>query len=295
MADHQFGATSVWVRDEGPNWDPTRIVGGGAVGGYVPLVTTHLNKILATAAGSKFFPAITSLGKKQVIYYNGEDVLNENAAFGPQASANKAMRKFFGEGDYVGVRDQLLLGLNDALGKGVAPNADQTKQWFCRQLLTTQLHRWNPATTAPNSPLNPMGHMPGTPQFTGLENQTLALLNQWLKGSLQLRDEETFDLAILILQDYLPSGNGGSTLIAYNPLKLGAGVTARPPECALFHELVHAYYNAEGSQLSQEDSTTEHVGRYYELMSVGLPPFDTRPYSENIMRAHFACPLRAQY
>jgi hypothetical protein len=58
---------------------------------------------------------------------------------------------------------------------------------------------------------------------------------------------------------------------------------------------VHAYYNAAGSQLSQEDSTTEDVGRYFELMAVGLPPFAGRPYHENAMRNWFANLPRTQY
>jgi hypothetical protein len=51
-----------------------------------------------------------------------------------------------------------------------------------------------------------------------------------------------------------------------------------------------------GRQLGTEDSSSEYAqGRHFELMSVGLPPFDNRPFSENKYRTAVACPTRASY
>jgi hypothetical protein len=57
-------------------------------------------------------------------------------------------------------------------------------------------------------------------------------------------------------------------------------------------------YYARGEQLGSEDSQSGfRGGRHFELMSVGLPPFDTEPYSENALRAAWApaVPARTAY
>lgn len=292
MPDHQFNATSVWVRDPQPGqWDPARVVGGAAVGGYVPLVLQHLANIAATGTGLAFFPALTAFGKRQIVRYEGENVPNENSAFGPQASANKLIRQHFGSGNYIGTGAELNLALMSARGANPAHDA----AWLATQLLTTPLHRWDPATTSATSPLKPAGVGLGTPAFNNLVAALVQTIGRWANGSLHLTDKTTMDLVVLILEPHLRNGTGGATRIHYNPLKTIVGGVHRAPECGLFHELVHAYYNAAGSQLSEECSTNEDIGRYFELMAVGLPPFAGRPYHENAMRQWFANLARTQY
>jgi hypothetical protein len=257
----------------------------------VARVTQHLTDIQSTPPGAAFFTAITAFNKRQVIVYNGSGVMNEMACRGPGQGAAKVIRNRAGESDYVGVGNALDAGLTAA----VAANPAHTQLWFSQQLLTTPLHGWNPAHNPANSPLNPQGRAPGTPPFADLLAGTDQLVTKWRNGTLQLRDASTIDIAIFVLQDYLANSGGGSSIIYYNPCNPGAGAAARPPQCALFHELVHAYYNAGGCQLSQEDSSTERVGRYFELMAVGLTPFAGRPYSENVMRAAMGQPARTQY
>ena len=64
---------------------------------------------------------------------------------------------------------------------------------------------------------------------------------------------------------------------------------------SLMHELTHAYYNATGAQMSNEDSTSEAIGRYYEQAAMGIAPFAGRPYHENAMRAQLGQGLRTAY
>ena len=256
-----------------------------------PLVLQHLTNIAATGTGLAFFPALTALGKRQIVRYEGENVPNENSAFGPQAAANKLIRQHFGSANWIGVGAELNLALMTARGH----NPLHDTNWFATQLLTQPLYRWDPATNAATSPLKPGGVGVGTPAFNALVANLAATVARWANGSLQLTDRTTMDLTVIILEDHLRNGAGGATRIHYNPLKTVVGGVHRAPECGLFHELVHAYYNAAGSQLSEECSTNEDIGRYFELMAVGLPPFDGRPYHENAMRQWFANPARAQY
>jgi hypothetical protein len=59
---------------------------------------------------------------------------------------------------------------------------------------------------------------------------------------------------------------------------------------------MHGYYNASGSQLGCEESTdVKNGGRHFELMAVGLPPYDDEPYSENKFRTAWGCALRLKY
>ena len=107
---------------------------------------------------------------------------------------------------------------------------------------------------------------------------------------------EIFDLLVYILRDYLEDGNGSNCLVQYTPLKINLPIGGqRPAQIALFHELVHAYYEAQGKNMSEEDSQYEWNGRYYELAAVGLPPFDTAVYGENQMRALFGVAARPFY
>ncbi len=257
----------------------------------MPLVLQHLANIAATGTGLAFFPALTAFGKRQIVRYEGENVPNENSAFGPQASANKLIRQHFGSGNYIGTGAELNLALMSARGANPAHDA----AWLATQLLTTPLHRWDPATTSATSPLKPAGVGLGTPAFNNLVAALVQTIGRWANGSLHLTDKTTMDLVVLILEPHLRNGTGGATRIHYNPLKTIVGGVHRAPECGLFHELVHAYYNAAGSQLSEECSTNEDIGRYFELMAVGLPPFAGRPYHENAMRQWFANLARTQY
>jgi Effector protein len=293
MAFHRFGATCVEVSDPtNVSWDETAVVAGSPapVGEYVPYVMGHLAMLLGTTVGTPFFQDLTNLGKRIIIYYGGSNV---NNCRGPGGTANKLLRKHEANADSAAMGQELTRAMQQAQ----AANPAQNEDWLCEQLLTTPHHRWDPATTAGNSPLNPMGIMPANPQFAGLKRNLKGILNEWKQGKADFRSAwDAADLILLVLREYLQDADGGGSRVNYDPLKLGAGSNVRPPQIGLFHELVHAYYNAKGAQLSWEDSANERKGRYYELMAVGLQPFTADPYSENKMRACFpGTAARAKY
>lgn len=117
-------------------------------------------------------------------------------------------------------------------------------------------------------------------------------LDLWLAGT-TLPSFDQADLLMLVMEPTLKPGEGASVKVFYDP-NLAVG---RPAEVGLYHELVHAYYSVQGRQLGVEDSSSEFAGgRHFELMSVGLPPFDARPFSENAYRRQLGgVPDRAAY
>jgi len=308
MADHQFRNTTVFVRDEAPNiWNPNALVPniahppngrvvGQPVGGCVAYMTDLLEDIWNAPFGQAFFTAMGAAGKRQVVRFIGAGVPNENSCANPGASCKVRMRASFEDGDWNACRAELTYTMQVA--RNVNINNDMN--WLATQVLTTPLYRWDTAQNVARSPFNPAGTLPAAPAFANLRGQLVAQLNAFKNGTMQLSNanplhRELFDVMLLSLRPHLRRGSGGRSMICFNPLKTHTAAGYRPPQAALMHELTHAYYNARGAQMSNEDSTSEVTGRYFELAAMGLPPFNAEPYHENHMRAHLGHPPRTAY
>ena len=307
MADHQYRNTTVFIRDPAPGlWDvnalvpagnpPNGRVAGAAVGACVQYFDDMLEDIWTAPFGQAFFTAMAAGGKRQVIQYVGAGVPNENSCTNPGSSCKMLMRAAYEDGDWGTARAELTYTLMRAQGA----NPAQDMNWFATQILTTPLYRWDSALNVATSPMNPGGVGAGAPAFANLRDQLVVQLNQYKSGAMSLQTSsslhrELFDVMLLVLEPWLRRGSGGSSLVRFNPLKTLSNGAYRPPQAALMHELTHAYYNATGSQMSNEDSTSEAIGRYYEQAAMGIAPFAARPYHENAMRAHLGHGLRTAY
>ncbi len=261
-----FSGTTIEVRHSGIPYP-----GGG---NYQDTVLRHLEEIRSFPVGQQFFQALTAFGKKQAILYNG---VNSNQAAGSPMGYT-LLRKYNDNGDDAKFAAELRLtmqraglssgDLGDLLGK-------------------TQLNNWQ-------------GGVDQSPFPMFLQDRIAVQVETWLKGATRLGHAE-MDVLMLALYQTAPgsikSGSGVGTRINYDPHKTSTAGIERPPQVKLFHELIHAYYNAGGNQLGREDSAmVTNGGRLFELMSVGLPPFDTAPFSENKLRAEWpGCPQATVY
>lgn len=165
----------------------------------------------------------------------------------------------------------------------VLGNSTHDVNWLAQTVCAVNLPNWtggvSPNPFAASGPANMVA-------------DATAKINSWLAATAHPTDAE-MDVLVLALQEWLTPGIGSNTRIYYDPMWSPGG---RPPAVGLFHELVHAYYFAKGKNLGREDSSIEtQGGRHFELMSVGLPPFQNKKYSENKMRAAWPYPARTQY
>ncbi len=279
----RYPNTMIEIRPSGAN-----LPGGG---NYTQTVYRHLMEIESTGVGAALFQELGVIGKTQTIIYAGP---NSNQAAG-SAAGYKRLRKYHDAMDNAQFSQELQYTLQQST---------HDRAWLARELYNTSIPTWQ-STTLPSpfrssarvgapAPLPPGARkpLPATPI-----DLTLAKIDTWLAGTARPTIDE-MDVLMLVLAPWARSGNGVGTRINYDPHKDTAGGLPRPPHAALFHELVHAYYNAKGDQLGREDSSVETAGgRLFELMSVGLPPFDNAPYSENAFRAEWpgGCAPRAQY
>jgi hypothetical protein len=212
--------------------------------------------------GAQFFTDLARPGKKQVV-----------VPVGPQGSqvvgyptAYKKLRQLDDSGNTAGFAAELTSTLQTA-GHDAA--------WLTAQLMATGLPRWD-GTTDP-APIAPF-------QDT---QTTRSKVDAWLAGA-KRPDIDEMDVLMLVLAQWAANGPGVSSRIEYDYTKTALSTGPRPPAVGLFHELVHAYHNAHGSQLGREDSVKEdNGGRLYECMAVGLGPFAGHPYTENAMRASY--------
>ena len=304
MTDHQYRNTSIYVRDPSPTiWDTAaldpdpQIVGvAPAVGEYRDLVFQQLDQIRAFGPMTNFFTLITACGKRQVICFVGTGVPNDNSCSGSGAGKKKIITNL-GTGGWSAARCDLNTAIAAWCLANIGVNADE---WLAEQVLTSQLHRWNPADTSANSPYNPRGIGLGLGEWDQMVQMLARRINDYRAGRMSIRnaacdERELLDLLIIILRDHLQDGNKSSAMVRYTPMKVATGSGPRPAQVALFHELVHAYYEAQGKNLSNEDSVHEWNGRYFELAAVGLPPFDNEPYSENKLRDELVVARRIRY
>jgi len=280
VGDVLFPGTTVFVRN-------SAIPQTG--GQYAPTVLRHLADIQGIPVGQDFLQAISALGKRQVIRYH---MPNGNQAAGGGVTTYKLLRRYHDAGEPAKFAAELQQTLT---------LSGHDKRWLADQCYRTLLPRWSGA----NSP-SPFSNLPHPPRTPVMPSQAKSLpptpvdlaerlLDIWLAGT-TLPDNDQMDILCLVLEEWLRNGTGTNTLVDYDPHKVVVAGLERPPQVALFHELVHAYYNAAGGQLGREDSVDEaNGGRLFELMAVGLPPFDTRPYSENQFRRAIGVGLRARY
>jgi hypothetical protein len=131
-----------------------------------------------------------------------------------------------------------------------------------------QLPSWNGG----NSP-NP---------FQGMSNANLInRINDWIAGNVFPTHPE---MDVLVMPACLPTpthGPGCNVAVKYDP-RHNAG---RPAIVGLFHELVHAYYLTRGTNPGIVESSVEDAGgRHFELMAVGMPPYQNKRFSENKFR-----------
>lgn len=238
-------------------------------GDYVTTVLRHLQEIEAFPIGRAFLTELSSKGKRQVIIYGGP---NSNQAAGSPMGYT-LLRKHHDGGDNAPFAQELGLTLQKAGNKNAA--------WLTDELHFMALPSWDGGDQ-----LGPF-RMPKP----ALQSK----VTDWLAGTALPNNDEMDGLA-LVLERWLRPGKGVGTRINYDPQKDRAAGVPRPAHAALFHELMHAYYNAMGQQLGREDSANEdNGGRLFELMAVGLGPFSNRRFSENQFRAAWGCPLRARY
>jgi len=135
-------------------------------------------------------------------------------------------------------------------------------------LPAVQLPSWN-GGTSPNP-------------FQGMTNaNVINRVNDWIAGNLLPTHPE---MDVLVMPACLPNptrGGGCNVAVKYDP-RHNAG---RPAIVGLFHELVHAYYLTKGANPGIIESSAEDAGgRHFELMAVGMPPYQNRRFSENKFR-----------
>jgi hypothetical protein len=93
------------------------------------------------------------------------------------------------------------------------------------------------------------------------------------------------------------NGDGSNTTIKYNPglsiIGLAAAWQRQPPAIWLAHELIHADDAAHGRM----DPDIVNGVRNYERQAVGLPPYESKEFTENRLRAEWSQPqpLRPLY
>ncbi len=251
-----------------------------------------LEEIRSFPVGAQFFMALSAADKQIGVRYAGPN--NNQAAGGVRGYV--LLRQKHDAQNAVGFGQELQQTLNNlqaATGNGIP--------WVAERLYYQQVATWNNQQVRPyRNPAPPVVAAPhggnGTKPLPQTPPTIIAgLINAYLAGTaLPSRDEA--DAIMLVLEDYLNPGAGVATRIYFDPHKEVVNGMTRPPHCGLFHELTHAYYNALGRQLGREDSLDEgNGGRLFELMSVGLGPFATRPFSENAFRTALGIPLRLSY
>lgn len=152
----------------------------------------------------------------------------------------------------------------------------------------------------------------GSPEFCESTMEGLAQINGTESGAALINDIQSSDHQVTIVEtsagnkvtNFGPDGKvnadgtngaGQGSTVHYNPNRTSIGSEGwqtRPPAIGLAHELVHARHAQEGSidlSQSQNDSVPDPSGGTAttyteEVRTVGLPPYQNEPYSENAIR-----------
>lgn len=177
--------------------------------------------------------------------------------------------------------------------------AGHNLNWLADQLYRVMIPRWGGgAMPSPfrNLPAGVLPALPGARPVPQLPTvPIIALLNTYLAGT-AMPTLDQMDALVLVLEPWMTAGLGCATRINYDPQKTVVNGQNRPAVVGLYHELVHAYYNAVGKQLGREDSLNEgNGGRLFEAQAVGLGDFGNRAICENKFRTALGVPLRVTY
>ena len=174
--------------------------------------------------------------------------------------------------------------------------AGHNLNWLADQLYRVMIPRWGGGTMP-----SPFRNLPTAPQLGPRALPQLptvpivTLLNTYLAGT-AMPNLDQMDALVLVLEPWMAAGLGCATRINYDPNKTVVNGQTRPAVVGLYHELVHAYYNAVGKQLGREDSLNEgNGGRLFEAQAVGLGDFGNRAICENKFRTALGVALRATY
>lgn len=174
--------------------------------------------------------------------------------------------------------------------------AGHNMQWLADQLYRVMIPRWGGGTMP-----SPFRNLPTAPQVGARALPQLptvpivALVNTYLAGT-AMPNLDQMDALVLVLEPWMTAGLGCASRINYDPHKTVVNGQTRPPVVGLYHELVHAYYNAVGKQLGREDSLNEgNGGRLFEAQAVGLGDFGNRAICENKFRTALGVALRTTY
>jgi hypothetical protein len=259
-------------------------------GNATATILRMLDEIRSFPVGNNFFQALTAAGKQIGVRYAGP---NNNQAAGA-VRGYVLLRQHHDSGNAASFGAELQVTVQTmqaATGNGIP--------WLAAQLHQQAVTTWanaqiRPLGNPPRPPAPP--HVGGPRPLPPTPPQIIqGMINNWIAGGgLPTRDEA--DALMIVLEPWLNPGLGCATRINFDPHKEVVAGVRRPPHCGLFHELVHAYYNATGRQLGREDSLNEgNGGRLFELMAVGLGPFAARPFHENAFRAAIGAPLRMAY
>ena len=116
---------------------------------------------------------------------------------------------------------------------------------------------------------------------------------------------ETVQAKANFRKDAAVPGIGSDSRVLYDPDVVSTGFEdwgPRPPAIGLAHELVHATHNARGERDpspidndgKMEDDGTHSQAMKEEVRTIGIPPFDKEPYSENTFRSEWDPPQPAR-
>lgn len=177
--------------------------------------------------------------------------------------------------------------------------AGHNLNWLADQLYRVTIPRWAGGTMPSpfrNLPAGVHPALPGARPVPQLPTVPIvALLNNFLAGT-AMPSLDQMDALVLVLEPWMTAGLGCASRINYDPHKIVVNGQNRPAVVGLYHELVHAYYNAVGKQLGREDSINEgNGGRLFEAQAVGLGDFGNRAICENKFRTALGVPLRLTY
>jgi len=168
--------------------------------------------------------------------------------------------------------------------------------------------------------VGPSIQVKGTEEFREKTVQALAKIAQTPSGAKLLNDLHRSGKTITIVETaggngasysgnpnvdaHGHAGPGADTTVKYNPNKtsLGPGPAwkTRPPEIGLAHELIHAKHASSGERdasMVQNDHKPDPADptkfaqvKKEEARTVGFPPYDNEPYSENSIRKEWDPP-----
>ncbi len=252
-------------------------------------ILRHLGEIEAFPPGLALLQGIQQSGKQVGVKYMGP---GNNQAAGAVRGYYVLRQKHDG-----GVA--ATFGLEFTATVQRMTQAGRNLNWLADQLYRVQIPRWtggtmpSPFRNLPAAPAPVMGGARPLPQLPTVP--IVAMLNQYLAGAV-LPTLDQMDALALVMEPWMTPGLGCATRIDYDPQKTVVNGQNRPPQVGLYHELVHAYYNAVGKQLGREDSLNEgNGGRLFEAQAVGLGEFGNRAICENKFRTALNVPLRMTY